>query len=537
MKQILSSSSIVLGLLVSIEPSLAVPQTVNGLKKPVSEPILLNDSGDSMKQITSVSELRDVAPTEWAYEALRSLVERYGCIVGYPDRTFRGNKSLSRWEFAAGLNACLNVMERLIQEGGIGKEDIDKLKRLVQEFQGELAALGAKIDNLEGRVSFLENHQFSTTTKLNGQVVMAAYGVAAGQRDSGQPVDKVPAFGYRTRLELNTSFTGEDLLFTRLAAGNIPPLDATTGTPQSNLAFTQDDNSQLGLEVLYYKFPITPNINVWIEPVGGQADDFTNTLNFLDGDGAAGALSAFGTRNSLYYTVGGSGGSGLGLQGKFDDIQFSAGYFGSSASTPTQGNGLFNGPYGAIAQVGYVPNQNFALGLTYVNNYNQLDSGVGSTRANFQAFTQDILGEEVPTSNNAYGLEFTWHVTDKFVVGGWGGYTKSSILGTANDQINRGTLDIWNWAFTMAFPDFLKEGAVAGLIVGMQPWVSASNVILPNDLRNTDNNSSFHIEAFYQYPLTDNIAITPGIIVITSPNYNNQNSSLVIGTIRTTFSF
>jgi len=68
-------------------------------------------SSSLMSQITSVSELRDVAPTDWAYEVLRSLIERYGCIVGYPDRTFRGNQPLSRWEFAAGLNAYLNTLE------------------------------------------------------------------------------------------------------------------------------------------------------------------------------------------------------------------------------------------------------------------------------------------------------------------------------------------------------------------------------------------------------------------------------------------
>ncbi|MDJ0583412.1 iron uptake porin, partial [Crocosphaera sp.] len=66
-----------------------------------------NSSSESMNQVTSVSELQDITPTAWAYEALRGLVERYGCIVGYPDRTFRGKRSLSRWEFAAGLNACL----------------------------------------------------------------------------------------------------------------------------------------------------------------------------------------------------------------------------------------------------------------------------------------------------------------------------------------------------------------------------------------------------------------------------------------------
>jgi hypothetical protein len=60
------------------------------------------------QNVTSVSQLSDVRPTDWAFTALQSLVERYGCIAGYPDRTFRGNQATSRYEFAAGLNACLD---------------------------------------------------------------------------------------------------------------------------------------------------------------------------------------------------------------------------------------------------------------------------------------------------------------------------------------------------------------------------------------------------------------------------------------------
>ena len=71
---------------------------------------------DTMSQLNSVQQLSDVQPTDWAYEALRSLGERYGCLVGYPDQTFRGNRALTRWEFAAGLNACLNTSEQLLQE-------------------------------------------------------------------------------------------------------------------------------------------------------------------------------------------------------------------------------------------------------------------------------------------------------------------------------------------------------------------------------------------------------------------------------------
>lgn len=61
-----------------------------------------------MAQVTSVSQLSDVQPTDWAFQALQSLVKRYGCIAGYPDGTYRGNRALTRYEFAAGLNACLD---------------------------------------------------------------------------------------------------------------------------------------------------------------------------------------------------------------------------------------------------------------------------------------------------------------------------------------------------------------------------------------------------------------------------------------------
>ena len=49
----------------------------------------------SQSQVTNVNQLRDVSPTDWAYEALRSLVDRYGCISGFPNQTYRGNQALS----------------------------------------------------------------------------------------------------------------------------------------------------------------------------------------------------------------------------------------------------------------------------------------------------------------------------------------------------------------------------------------------------------------------------------------------------------
>lgn len=107
------------------------------------------EGGASLHQVNSVFQLRDVSPGNWAFEALRNLVERYGCIAGYPDGTYRGNRALTRYEFAAGLNACLQQIERLIaaNQGEVTQEDLAALQRLTQEFEAELATLGTRVDN------------------------------------------------------------------------------------------------------------------------------------------------------------------------------------------------------------------------------------------------------------------------------------------------------------------------------------------------------------------------------------------------------
>jgi hypothetical protein len=87
-----------------------------------------------LAQVTSVKEFRDISPTDWSYEAIRSLVEDYGCMVGYGDRTFRGNRSIVRAEITNITNACLNVIERLETENVSPiKEDLETLKNLLIE--------------------------------------------------------------------------------------------------------------------------------------------------------------------------------------------------------------------------------------------------------------------------------------------------------------------------------------------------------------------------------------------------------------------
>lgn len=158
----------------------------------------------------------------------------------------------------------------------------------------------------------------------------------------------------------------------------------------------------------------------------------------------------------------------------------------------------------------------------------------------------------MPTSSNSYGVELSWQLSDNFVLGGWVGYTNTQLLSTIGGLVERGDVNIFNYAVTLAFPDLGGEGNLLGFVVGMEPKLTSSSinlnptavaqlvaanpdVVLPN--LGEDKDTSLHIEGFYQLQLTENITVTPGLIWITAPEFNNDNADIVIGAVRTTFSF
>ncbi|MDE5068590.1 MAG: iron uptake porin, partial [Trichodesmium sp. St4_bin8_1] len=264
-------------------------------------------------QVTSVSQLSDVQPTDWAFQALQSLVERYGCIVGYPDGTYRGNRALTRFEFAAGVNACLDRVMELLQaaiEDTVSREDLAILQRLQEEFSAELAILRGRVDALEARAAELEANQFSTTTKLRGEVIFA---IVDNFKDNAEGEDQT-IFQHRVRLNFNTSFSGEDLLFTRLQAGNAQAFNQSTGQQTFNILGRKDDVVEL--DKLFYKFPVRDNMRVTVAANKVNWYDFVPTLNpyMEDFDGGSGSLSAFGQRNPIYRL---GGGKGLGVEYDF----------------------------------------------------------------------------------------------------------------------------------------------------------------------------------------------------------------------------
>ena len=508
------------------------------------------DSTVSLNQITKVSSLRDVSPKDWAFEALRSLVERYGCIVGYPDSTFKGNRALSRYEFAAGLNACMQQMERLLAESeAVIREDLEKLQRLIKEFEAELAQSNNRVDNLEGRISFLEDHQFSTTVKLNGNVTFALSDVFGGSGDDNQTV-----FQERVVLNLTTSFTGKDLLLTSLWAGNVPPIGFNLPTTRAgginvpsaegtlSSEFGANTDNSLQLLSLIYLFPVGDKLKIAINngfstfyPISPTLNPYLDDLNM-----GRGAISNFGQRNPIYTT---GGGSGITFQyGINDKLLLSGGYLadGLNVGNPNQGKGLFNGGYAVLGQLTWNMSDKFSLAAVYSNsytppgrfgsNYNGFavsGTAVANTLAGQVRLGTNQLFKQQPVVTNAYGTQFTWQASSKFTLSGWFGIAYPRL-------INRGDGEILSYALTFAFPDFGKEGNLLGFVVGAEPYLTDFEGGNPQDF---DVDVPLHIEAFYRYQINDNVDITPGLIWLTAPNQDNDNADDVIATIRASFKF
>lgn len=484
------------------------------------------DAANSMSEINSVTELSDVQPTDWAFEALQSLISRYGCIAGYSDKTYRGNRALTRYEFAASLKACLNRVNELIAArttNFVTQEDLATLQRLNQEFATELATLRGRVDGLEARTAELETHQFSTTTTLVGEAVVAATGTFGNRKatstgSSNESLDKSIIVSDRVRLLLNTSFTGQDLLRVRLEAGNTPNLREATGTNMARLGFDSNTDNQVGVNQLYYRFPVGRSAKVTVLAEGALFD-VVDTLNPLLGSDSKASPFLFGVRSPIYREE--IGGSGVGFSYDLSpQFNLSAVYLARDAQQPS--SGLLKGPFSALGQLTWKPSDSVNIGLLYSRSYNGIGINAGSLKVNapFGDASRSVTAD-------SYGLVANVRISPKFAIGGWTGFVQA----TARDLPGNPTADIFYYAVTLAFPDLGKTGNLAGIVFGQPPK------IIRNEFGIDEPDTSFNIEGFYRFQVSDNISITPGLLVITNPEHNRNNDTIYVGTIRTTFSF
>ena len=487
----------------------------------------LSEESSNIGQVTSVSQFSDVQPTDWAFQALQSLVERYGCIAGYPNGTFRGNRALTRYEFAAGLNACLDRMNELIAIATeqVGSGDLETIKRLQEEYGAELATLRGRVDGLEYRAAELEANQFSTTAKLSGEVVFAVSGAFGdGKANGGGDVDDNVILTNRARLNFDTSFTGKDKLRVRLQARNTPEFTDATGTRMSRLSFDGDNSNTFDLTELYYSFEPVKGVMAKIDVNEADIYENVNVFNPLFKSSGSGAISRYGRFSPIYRAASGDSGVTAVLGGKNSPIKLSGSY--TSGNPDNTENGFFNGSNAFLGQIEVQPIKALNIGATYVRRFDDGSSTnvTGSTGANG---TRRPFGN-VATKSNHYGVQAALQLNKKTTLGGWYGFVD------ADQENGAGDSEIQYWAATLGMKDFGAKGNTLGLIFGQPPKITQiSNFGTATE----DEDTSYHLEGLYKMKLNENIAVTPGLLVIFNPEHNNDNSTVYVGTLRTTFKF
>jgi len=494
----------------------------------------VSDYAASADQVTSVTQFSDVYPTDWAYQALSNLVEQYGCVAGYPNGTFRGNRAMTRYEAAALLNACLDRIT----------EVTDELRRLLKEFETELAILRGRVDGLEARVGELEATQFSTTTKLQGQADFFLGAVKYSDRDEcnedgGDCNSDGTNMSYRYTLNLNTSFTGKDRLYTRIRTGNMANVWTQT---DSYLADAKKGDNALKIDKLWYTFPIGSEFTA---TVGALIENYymIETPTRYKPILKAFKLGGYGS------VLGASTGQGFGLQWRQDvepgeaALNIAANYVadGGDGAKSDPKEGMFGENTDAyfLSQIGYGNRQWHVSALYSLKNAGQncaverADGRCIETSSGAKA----AMGYSTPLAKNlghpmhAIGLRGYWQPTDPGFIptisaGVDFGYAEGEYRGNAES--------LKGWMVGLNWNDAFIEGNKLGLGFG-----SYSSYATDAKQVKTNDEPNFAIEGYYDFAVSDNITITPAIFWVDNAYGKAQidGQNKFGGLVKTTFKF
>jgi hypothetical protein len=513
--------------------------------------------GPATAQVSSVAELSDVDPNNWAFQALKSLVERYGCIEGYPSKKYLGNRPLSRYEFAAGLNACLDKVGEQIAAATAPlatKDDLAAVQRLQEEFKAELATLKGRTDALEAKTKELEAQQFSTTTKLDGSAVFNITGGSAGGGNVvSNPFSTVAgtvtpgnaantSFTGRTTLNFRTSFTGKDQLRIRVRGFTGSDISQTLGAGTGvGTLFTSgtnpnsSGNSTPTFDKVYYTTPIfADNVKVWVGP-NLQGIDIIDGNRFAGGDDETTFSTVFASYNPLISGVVHSG-PGAAFDWKISDqFSFRGLYIAANGglSLGSGNGGLTGGTTKSLAELEFRPSPEAAIRLQYAY-INAQNAGPGTI---FGGGTNAVLVGTNPTfasvggalagnaQTSVFGVNADWAITPS--VGIFGRYS------TGDTRIPGGIGNVTSNSYHvgLAFPDLFVKGNLAGVAYGQPIRITGSPIL------GADSGTENDLELFYKIQINPRFSITPDLQFYFTPGSVAGNPTITVGTLRASYQF
>jgi Carbohydrate-selective porin, OprB family/S-layer homology domain len=482
----------------------------------------------AMGTVVTIGDFSDVRPSDWAYQALQSLLERHGCVSGSAVGTLNGSAAITRFEAAALLNSCL----------GQSHEASEQLNALRREWAQELAVLQGRIDSVEARTGALEAMRFSPTTRMSmltrsalGAVQYGGNQVSTANNTWGQGKGSLPlrnafTFNYDIMLFLDSTTTGKDLLRTILRMANFGASAFGIAGGNNPAPLTQLDEgfedptgrNVIGINRLFYRTALNNFVTISAGPRIRQNDALPVWPTIYARPGSELLLKIFtqaGSTSAYSLLIG--PGAGLILKNNSKNTGWSAGvnYIatnGDKGNSSVGGMGTAGSAATAMAQLSYTgPRWNVSLAAA------QNGAGVRQDGTNYWRTLQPQLTSRL-TNNGA---------TETLSVAGYWQPLKPGLIPTISagygyNQANLNNSPVMvsgqplqnlqsaGWMAGFTWDNAFENGNQIGFAVGQPTFVTAVNGQAAND-------GNYVFELYYKIQATNYLLVTPTLFYLSRP--------------------
>ena len=346
----------------------------------------------------------------------------------------------------------------------------------------EIAVTNSRVDGLEARLNNFEAGSFSDTTVMDQKVVFDIGAMDFSEKTNSGSEEAVQ-FAYSYRMNLNTSFTGDDNMYIRILSGNHSS-DWMKNSNDGGYLTSVGKGNNLQVDKIWYSFPVGENNTVWVGP---------KIENYY----------MHGTAPSIYkpvtkqFTLGGNGNAygastdtGAGWAYKADNGFAISSNIGTKSKTTNGETGLLTNESKTswATQIGYTQPQ-YAVSAIVNQKYNGWTDGYLHTAAADDALVSG-------GNHTAIGLRGWWRPEAT------GTATPSISVGydtTSYDGVTSGTDSSDMWFVGLQWQDIINADDKIGLALA-QPT-----------MHDDETNDPFAYELYYSYQANDSVTVTPTI--------------------------
>ncbi len=348
----------------------------------------------------------------------------------------------------------------------------------------------ARVDGVEAQLGEIQAGQFSSTTTMSGK---AAFITGYVDDDAEEDTDSI-TFEYMYQLNLNTSFTGEDNLYTRIKTGNVSDHFADKGQG-TYLSAANGNGDVLEVDKLWYQFPVGDSLQVWVGP---RIENYYMLASAPSIYRPITKQFALGPNGSAY---GSSTSPGFGVawtQGVEDPSSarwaLSANYTSKDGASSSKDKGIF----GEDSRKFFLTKLEYGSPRWQVSGSMSVKEGGG-----YDGYFHSALAKGAKTDMTAYGIRAYWKPE---IAGSIPSVQLGYDFTTIDDAAVGAAEDSSGWMVGFNWRDLFIDGNSAGLALGQR--MTATGIKGGGDDPSEDNTVW---EAYYTFKVNDGVSVTPAV--------------------------